>query len=212
MSSTKCYFFSFAAFRTDFNGFALELRARIDARSGPRRGTTLKKPQPFVMHAGEVFIYPTSNGRCINSYFSSKLKIPGWSENGWGAMVIIDCGHAFDFLAWYRPLVLKVSADIRPTMDSLSAIGTEWVLRRPGTCSAVHFRRLELARLALLPIDRERLLAATGALRPGTHQAINDISIANELGTLPPSGERPRALSSQTPPPVVRGLTTIVGP
>jgi hypothetical protein len=186
-----------------------ELRARIEAPAAPRRGAILKKPQAFVMAIGEVFTYPTSNGCCINSYFSSKLKIPGWSEDGWGAMVIVDRGHAFDFLAWYRPLVMTVSAEVCPSTATLRAIDAEWVLRRPGTCSAVHFRRLELSRVAVLPIDRGRLLGVTGPLRPGTSQAINDISIANELGTLPASGERPRPLSSE-PPLLVRGLATIL--
>src|SRR5262249_39343806 len=47
-----------------------ELRGRIAApASNTKKRVVLKKPQAFVMECGEAFIYPTSQGQCINSYF-----------------------------------------------------------------------------------------------------------------------------------------------
>jgi hypothetical protein len=183
-----------------------ELRARIEAApEKPRRGV-LKNPQPFLMQIGDVFTYPTSNGRCINSYFASKTKIPGWTENGWGAAVVVDQGRAFEFLAWYRVLALKVSQQHRPTIDGLNDSSTEWLLRRPGTCSRVHFARLELDRIGRVQIDRARLSSVAGPQRAGTYQAIHDISIANELGTLASAAE-PRPLTPNAT--VISGLASL---
>jgi hypothetical protein len=184
-----------------------ELRARIDGASAKARAGVLKKPQPFLMEIGDVFTYPTSNGRCINSYYPSKSRIPGWAENGWGAAVLVDQGRAFDFLTWYRLVALKTSLIQRPTLDRLADADTEWVLRRPGTCSRVHFTRLELGHLGRIRIDPARLLEAAGALRPGVYQAIHDISIANELGTFPTSGDPKRPLSQKLT--VIRGLAAL---
>ncbi len=53
-----------------------ELRSRLTADSQvARRGKVLKKPQAFLMEMGEVFVYPTSGGECIHSYFPSKERI-----------------------------------------------------------------------------------------------------------------------------------------
>jgi hypothetical protein len=165
----------------------LAVRERISnplAPSKPR--TTLKKPQPLLMVLGDVLIYPTSNGHCINSYFSAKEKIPGWKQDGWGAAIIIECGRAFEFLAWYRPLTLVSAVKEKPTTAALQSFAP-WVSRRPGTCSTVHFKRMELEKIAKLGLSSEKLRCIFHETRPVPYQAINDISIANELGIGPGS-------------------------
>jgi hypothetical protein len=184
-----------------------DLRARIAGAPEKARAGVLKKPQAFVMERGDVFVYPTSNGRCVNSYYPDKSKIPGWVHNGWGAAVVVDQGRAFDFLAWYRLIAVKISVVERPTFDALTDPGRDWSIRRPGTCSRVHFTRLELDHVGRIAVDPVRLLEAAGSLRPGTYQAIHDISIANELGTFPTSGDPGRALSQKLT--VIRGLGSI---
>src|SRR5690348_16603277 len=53
-----------------------ELRARLVAtdKDKPTDRPVLKKPQPLLMQVGDVFIYPTSRGKCINSYYPSKER------------------------------------------------------------------------------------------------------------------------------------------
>ncbi len=55
-----------------------ELRERLvaPAPSGKPR-TVLKKPQPFLFKTGDVIVFPTAHGNCINPYFSAKEAIPG---------------------------------------------------------------------------------------------------------------------------------------
>ena len=172
-----------------------ELRARIAAPppSNTRERTVLKRPQPFVMEIGECFAYPASGTNCINSYYPSKEKIPGWKQDGWGAAVLIDRGSAFDFLAWYRVLTIARPLAEQPDEAALLAAGP-WVLKRPGTCSPVHFKRLELDRVARIEIDPGKLARAFPGMKPGVSAAISDISIANALGLLkqePPAPDVP---------------------
>ena len=172
-----------------------ELRARIAAPPPPnaRERSVLKRPQPFLMDIGECFAYPTSGTDCINSYYPSKDKIPRWKHDGWGVAVVIDRGRAFDFLSWYTSLIVARPLAEKPNEAALLSIGP-WVLRRQGTCSPVHLKRLELERIAQIEIDPEKLARAFPGMKPGISAAISDISIANALGLLkqePPVPEIP---------------------
>jgi hypothetical protein len=158
-----------------------ELRDRIE--SAPLDGKlrpVLKKPQPFLMGVGDVLVYPTSRGKCVNSYYPSKERIPDWKQDGWGSALVVAVGRAFEFLAWYRPATIFATLTAKPMPAELRSM-SPWVLKRPGTCSAVHFKRMELEKIGSFPVDSTKLNASFPQLKPGTYQAINDISIANEL-------------------------------
>jgi hypothetical protein len=162
-----------------------ELRSRIAAPINEKRGPVLKKPQPLVMEAGDVLVYPTSKGHCINSYFPSKERmIPKWAQDGWSATVIVETERAFDFLAWYRPATVENALPSKPELKDIHS-ASPWFLRRPGTCSPTHFKRMELEKIGSLKVDASRLKALFPNLRPGTSKAINDVSIANELSVRP---------------------------
>ncbi len=133
-----------------------ELRTRLIDLEGKRRQPPLQKPQVFLMDIEDILAYPTSRGKCINSYFASKERISGWKQDGWSAAVIVDRELAFDFLAWYRPLVVTASRHGSPARkaDPHGTLSTrQWTLGRPGTCSGVHFKRMELEQIGRLPID-----------------------------------------------------------
>lgn len=163
------------------------LRVVIAAPPSHKPRTVLKKPQAFVMNVGDVLVYPTRGGKPINPYYPSKERDLHWMkaasnlrEHGWSAFVLVDRGRAFDFLAWYRPLTVSTATVEKPALATLSA-GVSWKLAWPGTCSSVHFKRMELEPLGTLPVDRDKLQRLFGKLWPGTRQAISDISICNEL-------------------------------
>jgi len=169
-----------------------ELRDRIEA--APLNGKlrhVLKKPQPFLMGIGDVLVYPTSRGKCINSYFPAKERIPDWKQDGWGTAIIVDVGRAFDFLAWYRTVTPFAALTAKPDLARLHSV-MPWILKRPGTCSAVHFKRMELEKIGVLPVDGVKLHHLCPEMKAGNYQAINDISIANEL-RVKPSGSMPTA-------------------
>jgi len=157
-----------------------ELRTRIAAPPSSKPRSMLKKPQPYLMDMGDVLSFPTCEGSCINPYFASKERDRSWKgQDGWSAAVIVDRGRAFEFLTWYRPLIAQATPD-RPTLLDLRS-KVPWKLERAGTCSASHFKKMELEKIGAMPIDREKLTRELGELRPGISAAINDISIANSF-------------------------------
>lgn len=65
--------------------------------------SVIKRPQPLLMGIGDVFVYPTSLGRCKEYCPPGIHVVPPWEQDGWNAAVIVDAGRVFEFLAWYRP-------------------------------------------------------------------------------------------------------------
>src|SRR5439155_21330222 len=51
-----------------------ELRGRLTAPVIKKTRSVLKSPQPLLMQVGEIYVYPTCGGECINPYFPSKEK------------------------------------------------------------------------------------------------------------------------------------------
>lgn len=168
-----------------------EVRERIVgpmARAKPRE--TIKKPQELLMQTGDVLVYPTFGGRCRNPYFVDQNRdrmgtaTPSWKIDSWAAMVIVDCGRAFDFLAWYRPLTVAVAMAEKPALAALNG-DLIWKLGRPGTCAASHFKRMGLEKIGTCAIDGEKLKSCFGELRPGISAAVSDISVANQISVGP---------------------------
>lgn len=165
-----------------------QLRKRILSAPINKRRTVLKTPQPLLMETGDVIVYPTCGGKCINPYFASKElsrqytkdgPLP-WMQDGWAAALIIDCGRAFDFLAWYRPLTAAEARREKPSLESLLG-AVLWKLELPGTCSPGHFKKMELQKIGALKIDAQKVKNVFPDLRPGISAAVSDISIANRL-------------------------------
>lgn len=76
-----------------------EIRERITAPCVLKKPRpVLKRPQELLMDIGDVLVYPTFGGRCINPYFASReldrlgTMSPSWKQDGWSAMVIVDRG------------------------------------------------------------------------------------------------------------------------
>jgi hypothetical protein len=170
----------------------IELRGRITATAVDRiPRSVLKKPQALLMDVGDVFAYPTFGGRCINAYAASKdldrlgSGTPSWKQDSWAAMVIVDRGRAFDFLAWYRPLTISKAMIQKPALEELHE-GVLWRLARAGTCSPLHFRRMEFEKIGVLPVDNDKLRSLFPAdMVPGTRAAVSDISICNGISVAP---------------------------
>ena len=159
-----------------------ELRARIVAQpkvSKPRK--TIKQPEPYVFEPGGVYAYPTRDGDTINPYMSPKqFDRAAWSPDGFGLMLVLGRGRAFDHLPWYQA---ATSVAVVPAIpDRTNLVGeVRWGLPIYGTCSAPHFRKMELAELGLFPIDPARIDHFFPHMWPPTIYAIRDISIANDM-------------------------------
>jgi hypothetical protein len=110
--------------------------------------------------------------------------------------VIIDCGRAFEFLSWYRPLTLAEARREKPSLDWLRG-DVFWTLKLPGTCSATHFKRMELEKIGNLAIDPGKLGKLFPGLRPGISAAVSDISLGNRLHSAPHGWPGPDKIYAQ---------------
>lgn len=184
-----------------------ELRERFTKPPQSKKRKTLGKPQPLVLNAGDLFVYPVFEyGQCVNPYSSRWNR----DQEAWGAACILRSGHVFEYLACYWPLVLSSRFELacKPTTVDLLSIGKQslecpprlsrqlkpelepnakWELKRPGTCSKIHFQRLQLEILNRLPIDEKALARNFPEMRDGKYQTVNDISISASLGAGPES-------------------------
>ena len=202
-----------------------EVRERITTHAVPANPRkVIRNPQPLLMQTGDVFVYPTFGGRCRNPYFVEQgndrmgTAARPWQIDSWSAMVIVESGRAFDFLAWYRPLTLARATAEKPDIVSLKG-DLIWKLARPGTCSAPHFKRMGIEKIGSVVIDLAKLIACFGELRPGTSAAVSDISIANQISVAPYLSEQrigvpgdPASVRPGRPFPAIAGLTQLITP
>ena len=133
-------------------------------------------------------LYPTCFGENINTYFASKeldrvTKKDGpipwtsmpWKQDGWGAMAILDCGRAFDYLAWYRPATLAEARAEKPMLKSLRG-AMLWNVELPGTCSPSHFRKMELEKIGIFQSIEQRQMMFTQRDLEAEHRQLCRIS------------------------------------
>src|SRR5262249_18727684 len=133
----------------------------------------------------------------INPYFKSKTLIRqstkggtrSWTADGWGALVVVERGRAFDYLSWYRAVVAAHSTIARPSLETILSSDVQWRLGRPGTITALHLKRMEIETIGHVAIDAARLNALFPKRPGGRSYAISDISIANVMNTIPARAE-----------------------
>lgn len=93
------------------------LRERLE-NAKPRGSRKIpKSPPKCAVAAGQIYSFPTMDGKGLNAWFSS------WEEakfkpNGWGSLIILDVGRVFDWFPWaaYTPLVTDPSKE--PDLDT----------------------------------------------------------------------------------------------
>ncbi len=79
----------------------LVLKALAERLRSPRAfRLRFSPPQPpdLVLQTGEIYAFPTMDGRAWSPY---RLESEGsFMPNGWGAMVVLATGRAFEWLPW----------------------------------------------------------------------------------------------------------------
>ena len=79
-----------------------------------------RKPPAMVVNTGEIYAFPTMNGHAWHPY---RVNLQGpFTPDGWGALVVLATGRAFDWLPWVALASLTVKPDRKPTLqDALRA-------------------------------------------------------------------------------------------
>jgi hypothetical protein len=199
-----------------------ELRARLAAASRvskPR--ATIKAPQPYVLDVGVLYACPVKGSGAINPYLGRKHPDGSpWIPDGWRQFVILNRGRAFDYLAWYQPLVCKKPVREKPRLSDAGA-DLWWQLDTPKTCPRRHFDVMEIAALGTLPIDMDKARARFVKTRPGIvylgwdgrSAAVNDITIGDSMFPSSHDWDRwygPRGLLPEEGPTIMRNLGEIL--
>jgi hypothetical protein len=191
-----------------------ELRGRIAApidAAKPR--AVLKAPQKLLLEVGEVSTYPVCKGAPINPYTVGKdwAFVKAWQQDGWGACVVVELGHVFDFLAWYRPLVITEPMPDEPDLAEL-ARPRLWLLREPGTLTLRHHANMALKSLGRVPVDPARLAERFPRRGSAVSSAVNDISLCNNLTVRPLDlHEAHRVKHAYPPTPRIELLADLAG-
>jgi hypothetical protein len=179
-----------------------DLRARI-ARpvetAKPR--AVLKAPQKLLLAVGEVLTYPTCKGKPINPYAVGKEWewVKAWKRDGWGAFAIADRGLAFDFLAWYWPLVICEPLLHEPAIADLFG-PRMWLSRNAGTLTARHYANMQLKSLGRVLIDPGKLHHFFPGCTTSVSSAVNDISLSNNMGVRPLGADETHRIKHCYPP------------
>jgi hypothetical protein len=93
----------------------LELDARLRQPRALKARPKAQKPPPLVLSAGEVYAFPTMAGRAWHPY---RLPSDGpFVADGWGALVVLATGRAFEWLPWVALASLTVRSDRKPSFD-----------------------------------------------------------------------------------------------
>jgi hypothetical protein len=159
-----------------------QLRGRITTPIQPKTRAVLKAPQKLLLAVGEVLTYPICKGKPINPYTVGKkfAFVKAWKQDGWGAFVVAERGLMFEYLAWYRPLVITEPSLAEPTLADLKQ-PRMWVLRNPGTMNARHYVNLSLKSLGCMSIDLDKLYSTFPKRMSPMSCVVSDISIANNM-------------------------------
>jgi hypothetical protein len=197
-----------------------DLRARL--ATGPRvakRRATMKAPDEYLLDLGVLYACPVKGSSCINPYLA-KAKRDTTQPDGWRQFVIVDRGRAFDYIAWYQPLVCKKPVSQEPRLLDASD-DLWWELDTPKTCPPRHFESMQIVSIGSLPIDMEKVRARFAKTRPGVvfigwggrGAAVNDVSIADSMCPTSNDWERwyaPRGLLPQEGPTMLRSLKELL--
>jgi hypothetical protein len=194
-----------------------ELRARLAAaprRSKPR--ATIKAPEPYVLETGVLYACPV-RGSAINPHLGRKNRDGSpWIPDGWRQFVILERGRAFEYLAWYQPLVCKKPVQQKPRLSDAGA--DLWCeLDTPKTCPRRGQDLMEIAAIGPLPIDMEKARVRFAKSRPGVvflgwdgrSAAVNEITIADSMFPSSHDWDRwygPKMLLPEEGPTVMRSL------
>lgn len=160
-----------------------ELRSRLACPTETsKRSAVIKAPQKLLLDVGEVLTYPICKGAPINPYAVGKewAWVKAWKQDGWGAFLVVERGLAFDFLAWYRPLVFTEPSSSEPSLGDLFR-PCMWLLREPGTLTARHYKNMSLNLRGSVSIDAVKLDHFFPNRGSATYSVVNDISLCNAI-------------------------------
>ncbi len=132
----------------------------------PRPEPKRSKPPSLVVETGEVYRFPTMADKAFNPYLPSweqgGFKGDGFRPDGWGALLIVAVGRAFDWFPWCAASALTVDPTRPPSLQDViharfiaaEQRGSYIVPRR------AHAKKMGLELVGRLSLDPAKMAAA----------------------------------------------------
>lgn len=124
----------------------------------PRSRRVLKKPQPFLLQAGDCLVYPTRDGEPYNPYISPELWARNsdgpWAPNGWGAACVLAGWYRRELFACYLVAVLRYDEPTVPQLADFPRLSiqtrlSEQFVRTERGVHVIHASRQHLTRMGV---------------------------------------------------------------
>lgn len=136
-----------------------DLAKRFRSPRPPRPQPKRSKPPPLVVEAGEVYRFPTMADKAFNPYLPSweqgGFKGDGFKPDGWGALLIVAAGRAFDWFPWCAAAALTVDPARPPSLDDV--IGARFISEKQRGTYIVprrnHAKKMGLELVGRLTLD-----------------------------------------------------------
>jgi hypothetical protein len=131
-----------------------ELLGRLRAPRPPKVRNAPRKPPEMILAAGEVFAFPAMRGVA-----SRPWRAPSdgpFIPDGWGALVVLSTGRAFDWLPWCAVASLTVDPTRVPSLDEAVQACLIYHLQTDGAARCVP-RRSEIRKMDLKPLGKVSL-------------------------------------------------------
>lgn len=138
----------------------LELADRLRSPRPERPKPAAKKPAEYVVEVGDIYAYPTMEGKAVNAW-SSTWEEAGFQPDGWGALVVLQKGRAFDWIPWVSVAALTVPHERYPSLeDALKARLLTFDLQTEGAAKVVpklsHFKRMKMELLGQVKLNTKK--------------------------------------------------------
>jgi hypothetical protein len=93
-----------------------ELASRLKSPRKFRPRVPPRNPPPLVLSVGEVYAFRTMGLATWHPYWIPHVYGP-FEPDGWGAMVVLATGRAFNWLPWVALASLTVEGQRKPTLE-----------------------------------------------------------------------------------------------
>lgn len=136
-----------------------ELLKRLQAPRPVRRLPKSPKLPDGVLRQGEIYVFPTWNGAAINAWISDP-GVMQFGPDGWGALIVVDCGRVYDWLPWCAITSLDIDPKRVPSVDDCLEAAMVYHLQTKGATlcvpSKTHVKRMNMQLIGRIELDAEK--------------------------------------------------------
>jgi hypothetical protein len=142
---------------------ALEaLKARLLSPRPERPRPRASRPPPICVAAGDVIVHPSMEGESMNPHSGREDIRPfggPFIPDGWGAIVILETGRAYDWFPWCSYQSLALWTESPPDLDEVRAGRLTSLSARRAVPNPRQLRRVGARIIGRLALSRSRVSA-----------------------------------------------------